>query len=544
MPRRPSLHGSHHAVRLLVLALLVVVLAGAGGAAGRWWGERQSGTYVATVVILLNPLQGNPFSPDSRGEDLVNLETEAQLVTSDTVVKRVALDHPDLPPLDVASVVVTVPPNTQLLDIEVTAADSEVAQQTAAALGQVYLTHRRNRTASALFNERANINEQLDERAAERTELTRSLDKSKPGSAASVQVTQQVLAVVTQISELRAQLGVVGAASVDPGQVVTPAEVAPHGPLTAGPELPGLLGALLGLLVAAAVTSRLVRPDGVVRVAADLEGLSGLGAPAWVATMAGADGGVSGGSRLRALALASGGGRRVVVLACHVGRGPTGPAVRALADSCVASRLRTVTVEVGAAARADDEGLAGAASGPGNPPGLLEVLRDDVPLSSAVTWRGDRGLLGAGCEPGPLDDLAASAGMEHVVVALREASDVVVLDAGAASSARALALLPHVDVVLLEVAVGSVTLEEIEDEIDELRAAGEAAVGVVLVPRARKHRRARRRRDIREVPPTAVADEPPVRDQLSRRRAEAVARSIPRMERLTSFGSRVEAGHE
>lgn len=223
MPRRPSLHGSHHAVRLLVLALLVVVLAGAGGAAGRWWGERQSGTYVATVVILLNPLQGNPFSPDSRGEDLVNLETEAQLVTSDTVVKRVALDHPDLPPLDVASVVVTVPPNTQLLDIEVTAADSEVAQQTAAALGQVYLTHRRNRTASALFNERANINEQLDERTAERTELTRSLDKAKPGSAASVQVTQQVLAVVTQISELRAQLGVVGAASVDPGQVVTPA---------------------------------------------------------------------------------------------------------------------------------------------------------------------------------------------------------------------------------------------------------------------------------------------------------------------------------
>lgn len=544
MPRRPSLRGTRLLARLLVVGLLTVVLAGAGGFAGWWWGERQAGSFEATVVVLLNPLQGNPFSPDSRGEDLVNLETEAQLVTSDTVVKRVALDHPELPPLDVSDVSVSVPPNTQLLDIAVTATDGRVAERTAAALAEVYLAHRRNRTASALFNERANINEQLDERTSERATLTAGLEKAKPGSAESLQMTQQILAVVTQISELRAQLGVVGAASLDPGQVVTPAEVTPHGLLTAGPRVPAALGVLAGLLAGAALVGRLARPDGLVRDVADLEGLSGPDAVAWVSAMTDDDGTVTGGARLRALALAAGGGRRVVVLVCRAGPDVRGPAVRELAESCVASRLRTVTVELGDAGSSAAEG-----------PGLLEVLRDDAPLSSAVTWCGERGRLEVGGDSGPLDDLAASAGMEDVVVALREVADVVLLDAGAASAARTLALLPHVDVVLLEVRSGTVTLREVEDELDELcsarvvGSAGGTGIGVVLVPKGRV-RRTHRRRHLHEVPPAtpnrpARADEDVVAaDQLSRRRAVAAARAVPHRERLSSFGGRVGAEHE
>ena len=45
----------------------------------------------ATAVILLNPTEGNPFAPDSTaGVNLVDLETEAQLVLSDEVAGLVA----------------------------------------------------------------------------------------------------------------------------------------------------------------------------------------------------------------------------------------------------------------------------------------------------------------------------------------------------------------------------------------------------------------------------------------------------------------------
>ncbi len=43
--------------------------------------------YKATATVLVSPLEGNPYSPDGRGDDLVNLQTEAQLVTTDRVSK-------------------------------------------------------------------------------------------------------------------------------------------------------------------------------------------------------------------------------------------------------------------------------------------------------------------------------------------------------------------------------------------------------------------------------------------------------------------------
>ena len=71
------------APRVLVLTIVLGLIgAGAGIVAGEFRGRMQE----ATAVILLNPTEGNPFAPDSTSSvNLVDLETEAQLVLSDEV---------------------------------------------------------------------------------------------------------------------------------------------------------------------------------------------------------------------------------------------------------------------------------------------------------------------------------------------------------------------------------------------------------------------------------------------------------------------------
>ena len=61
-----------------------------GAALGVAAGLRRAEEHSATSSILVSPLEGNPFSPSGRGDDLVNLETEAQLVGSDPVAREVS----------------------------------------------------------------------------------------------------------------------------------------------------------------------------------------------------------------------------------------------------------------------------------------------------------------------------------------------------------------------------------------------------------------------------------------------------------------------
>ena len=53
-------------------------------------GLRRAEDHTAQASILVSPLDGNPFYPSGRGDDLINLETEAQLVQSDSVANAVA----------------------------------------------------------------------------------------------------------------------------------------------------------------------------------------------------------------------------------------------------------------------------------------------------------------------------------------------------------------------------------------------------------------------------------------------------------------------
>lgn len=216
---------------LLRLVLAVVLAALAGGGAAAAWANHRGQEHVGTAVIMVHPLEGNAYSPGGRGDDLVNLETEAQVLRSDAVARAV-LDRlgeegqaTDL----LADVAVVVPANTQLLQITVHGPDDDSAVARASAFADVYLQFRSARTESAIYERTARLEELVELRQDERDAAVARLDRLAPGDPERRPVEQQVQEVIVQISSLRAQLAAAQAVAMDPGQVVTPGQLSAPG---------------------------------------------------------------------------------------------------------------------------------------------------------------------------------------------------------------------------------------------------------------------------------------------------------------------------
>ncbi|MDX6299360.1 MAG: hypothetical protein QOF53_574, partial [Nocardioidaceae bacterium] len=113
---------------IVVLVVLTVI----GAVLGFAFGSRTAAKYTAEATVLVTPLAGNPYSPDGAGDDLINLDTEAQLVTSDAVAQTVATDVRTSNLTDLLNGLnVTVPPNTQILKVDYTSKDQSVARSRA-----------------------------------------------------------------------------------------------------------------------------------------------------------------------------------------------------------------------------------------------------------------------------------------------------------------------------------------------------------------------------------------------------------------------------
>lgn len=138
---------------------LILVLALVAGAGGGWLlAQTQSETYTSTTLV-----QVRPVGPDS-ADDQLNLDTEAQVITSVDTATRVAdLIGSTGPAADLTRrVTVLVPPNTTFLEISFDAASPERAQEGAHAFAEAYLTQREE-AAQQEIDERINrLDEQIE----------------------------------------------------------------------------------------------------------------------------------------------------------------------------------------------------------------------------------------------------------------------------------------------------------------------------------------------------------------------------------------------
>ncbi len=438
----------------------------------------------STAVILVNPLEGNPFSPEGSGDDLVNLETEAQLVRSDAmgglVAGRVDDGRTSRDLLD--TVKVSVPPNTQLLEITATGASDAEANASAQAFAETYVEYRRTRTDAAVFEKTAQINEQIADRNRERLALLEQLAGLAPSAPRAPLLNQQLATLTTQVGELRSQLSSFTGAPRDPGQVVTPAS-ATAGGLPGGVVTATVLGLLGGIALGLALSLGLGRLDNAVRRPEDLVDLDAryLGAldldptadPEQVA-------------RVRTALLAVDRRRPLVVLtttlgsadrtAHQQGQGGSGLAL-AVARSLAASHLMTVVVEVvGSETRRQR--------------GLTDLLQGRATLDQVLSSPSSHlSVLPTGTDQARLDDLAAGPATGARIRELAERADVVLLSCGAPDEVRTQALVAQADVLVLEVHQGETSVDEVDAATVALTRLGSHDICSVFVPASRRQRR-------------------------------------------------------
>jgi capsular polysaccharide biosynthesis protein len=456
------------------VAVLVLVVAGA--VAGGWLATQRPQDHEARASVLVAPLLGNPFSPEAGGDDLVNLTTEAELVTSDAVGKLVSDRLPGKPSVAgvLAGVSVKVPANTQVLVITVRQPSKAEALRRAQEFATTFLAYRQARMQSAVFDRSARVKELITQRSAEMRADVQKLGTLPSSSAQLIPLRQQVLDLTSQISDLRTQLAGLESASRDPGQVVTPA--AAHASLLDNPQTLGVAGgAAVGLVLALLAGGVRRRVDDRVR---DPQELDALDVPVLGVTDTGDPVGCR---RVRTALLTAVPKRPMVVSVVRVGTSPRPLGyVGELAGSLGSAGFEVIVVD--AAGDAADQVPAAA--------GLSELIRypDPGAVDDALSGEGGFvGRLGPGNASGLLDDLIDSPGTELLLQELRKRADVVLIVAGAAGSVRARSLARLADASVMEVVEGRSGLGEIRDAVATIEQSGGRVVGAIYLRPTVRH---------------------------------------------------------
>lgn len=265
--RRPS---SLQAVRRHLAIVLVLLFVGL--ALGWFAGTGQTVSWTSTSRVLINPTVGNPFAPAPstvRQDELTSLETEAQVAGSEEVLAPVAAANPPMTVEDLErGLAITVPANTQILEMSFTADDADTAQRLAFSIAGSYLDNRDLRSSS--------VNEERIVRVERETEAV--VDDLRAATAAAQRGTEAqrlfqselASALRNQLVSLRAQRSYLENSEAPAGSVISPASAAvSSGGLT--PVLMMVIGALVGVTLGCALALVRERLTGRVRTSRDVE---------------------------------------------------------------------------------------------------------------------------------------------------------------------------------------------------------------------------------------------------------------------------------
>jgi uncharacterized protein involved in exopolysaccharide biosynthesis len=217
---------------------VICALTGIGLLAGLVVGLLQTSTYSATASIALTPVPVYVSGPTTElVPPAVTIDTDAQLLGSPRVLGAIghelgvdqgeATDH----------LSVTASPNSQVLQVTVSAASPRLAAAAANAAADAFIEVRRDTLGALQESQLRQLRYlvSLQERALAKEQATRLLmpDQDK---------------LFAQILELRTSLNELEEASAKPADVLSAAE-GPESPDHANVEVPTVSGAMLGLLL-------------------------------------------------------------------------------------------------------------------------------------------------------------------------------------------------------------------------------------------------------------------------------------------------------
>ena len=156
------------------VALTMLVAAVVGTAFGLVGAAFATSTYTAEATVLVSPLAGNPFTPNGNGDDLTNLQTEAQLASSDAVAQLVTGGATTGTGSDILNgLSVKVPSNTQVLVLDYRAGSLNLAKARAQSFAQSYLGFRVSRNEQVVAAQALRIQDGIDTQTARLSQLAK-----------------------------------------------------------------------------------------------------------------------------------------------------------------------------------------------------------------------------------------------------------------------------------------------------------------------------------------------------------------------------------
>ena len=267
VPPRPLVWRAARHHFILVVACLI-----AGVLVGWFLSTAQPRTYASSANVLVNPAVGNPFAPTPasvRQDEATSLETEARVARSAAVLSKVAVDDPSLTLSEIQrGASITVPPNTQVLELTFTSADPGLTRQVVNAWAKAYLANREARSGEVNAARIARVESQTQTVVED---LRAATVAAQAGSGANrLFQTELASALRNQLVSLRAQRSYLETSVTPAGSVISPASRA----VSTGKMTPLLLlggGALGGLVLGCLIAAIRERAAGVVRSAAEVE---------------------------------------------------------------------------------------------------------------------------------------------------------------------------------------------------------------------------------------------------------------------------------
>jgi len=477
-------------------------------------GQPRIYTSATEVLVTATGVDDNSVLANGRTRGEINLDTEAQLITSTSVAQSAAelLGGEETAAELVKRVRITVPPNTEVIAISFTAATPVQAQVGARSFAQAYLANRAETAEAELSARRGSRELLLTSLTTTLRELTGSLVTLPADSAERAIAQAQADSLGAQIVLLNAELTELESTPVTPGRTITEASLptAPSSPL-----LPLNLagGAMVGLLAGCGLAVLRHRSGRYLREASDLPGQTGLpvlasiaarGA-AWSVLPAGDGDAAYGYVRLRNAITATIEPDQQVVLVAGVSREIGGVAANLAA---ALARAGSEVVLLSADPRSTTVSRLTLAS---KSAGLSEVLADDVPAGSALqraTEPRTLQVLGPGLDPQRAATLLQTSAAGQLVDHLRTTARFVIVEAPpTTTSGQAQTLATLADLVIVVVQSGQTRTADLIDAAAQFTEMRTPLLGAVLVQGRRPAFLHRQRAPRRSAQPTGEAVE-------------------------------------
>lgn len=432
--------------------------------------------YIATSSVLVNPI-GVEFDTavdGARTNSGVNLDTEAQIVTSQAVSSRakVNLQTAEIVGQLVQNVSVEVPPNTNVLRISFAADSAQGAQIGAAAYADGYLSNRRETAENLLEEQSRALNQQIAE-----------LESQLPDATADERT-----GLETSLQTLNTRKASVDGTRVDPGSVISDS-LLPKRPASPNAALVLTSGLAFGLLLGLMSLLLLEKRDGRyydwrsvevrsgLAVLADVPGKAADPAPLFEPHSPGAEAF----SQVRNAILSGLGDAPATLVISSPSAGHGADVVAANLAVALARAGHTTTLLV-----ADESSQVADLFGMPATDGLTEVLRGRLPVERAAHRVPDlRGLTlvaaGHGLDA-EIDDLEGS-GIAPVLQTLAERTHFLLIRARANDvAADAQFFGRHARAALPAIELGRAQRDAVENGVRQWTLVGTAVPGAVTLP--------------------------------------------------------------